>query len=67
MYLSNKQIEWILERAELAYRHNALSKSKQQRFIGSLQAYLKKDAHGVIEDVCHQCLGSGKRKNEENT
>lgn len=57
-FLSDIQVEQILEKASAAYRHNKLPKNGHDSFILSLKTYITD--RGVMEHVCHNCLGTGK-------
>ena len=62
MIFSEKQIEFILERADAAYRHNHCSESRKENFLLSVKSYLETDSCGMMQDVCHRCLGTGYKK-----
>jgi DnaJ-class molecular chaperone len=57
--LSNIQIEIILKKAASAYDANRLAKSKREQFLTCLRSTLLMDL--VKNDVCHACLGTGKK------
>lgn len=59
---SDLQIEEIIKEVEDTYDFMKITKSKKQNFILKLKGRLRQT--GVIEDVCHKCLGSGKNSKE---
>lgn len=60
MQLSEKQIKYIIERAESSWRHNKLPESRKKEYLLTLKTYLTRG--GVIENVCHKCLGTGRQE-----
>ena len=60
MKLSDRQIEHVLSKTEYALRHNRVHHSKQANIILTLKSYLTED--GINIDVCHECLGTGKKQ-----
>ena len=58
MYLSDKAMEMIIEKAESAWRVNDLPKSRKENYLLTLKTYLRQ--HGLIKNVCPECLGTGK-------
>jgi len=57
MKLSDAMLDEIIEKAEGAWRHNKLPESKKENYLLTLKIYLTQ--HGLIENVCPACLGSG--------
>jgi hypothetical protein len=57
MNLSEATIAHIIDRAEAAWRHNKLPKSRKENYLLTLKVYLMQG--GVMENVCRHCLGSG--------
>lgn len=60
MVFSEKQIDYILEKAQTSWKHNRISNARKENFMLSLKMYLL--ASGILEGVCQKCLGSGKDK-----
>lgn len=57
MKLSEATITHIINRADASWRHNQLPKSRKGNFLLTLKGYLREG--GMLEKVCHHCLGSG--------
>ena len=66
MFFSTAQIKHILNKAESAYTHNKIASSRKREYLSTLKSYITKG--GIVEDVCPECLGTGKAiQNWENS
>lgn len=54
------EIEYILDNADSAWRHNKIPSKYKQNFITTLKTYINEG--GTIENVCYECLGTGRGK-----
>jgi len=57
--VSDVQIEFIICRAEMALRHNKVPKKYRANALLTLKTYITNPS--LRTDVCHKCLGTGKR------
>ena len=58
--LTDAEINYIIERASLAYKHNKLPQKRKLEFITTLKSYIQRG--GIVENVCNACLGTGRGK-----
>jgi len=58
MQLSDLEIEFIIKKIESAYQTNNMPKYKKKNFLLNVENLLKKTFN---YDVCHLCLGTGKK------
>lgn len=54
------EIEYILNKADSAWKHNKIPSKYKQNFITTLKTYI--DKGGVTKNVCYECSGTGRKK-----
>jgi len=59
--LTDGEVEDIMISAMSAIEHVNLPKKYRKEFLLTFRSYIEKG--GIIEDVCPECLGSGRRNN----
>ena len=61
--LTDAQINNVIVSLTLAMKHLKIPKRQMLEIVTTTRTYIERD--GIVEDVCHECLGSGKNQRKE--